>query len=55
MEALLKLIKFRKDLGFEFELTCFLLFHFSVGYFVSLDYAFLDKMNQGKIQLQEPT
>jgi hypothetical protein len=23
MEAILELIKFRKDLGFEFELTCF--------------------------------
>ena len=48
MEALLKLIKFRKDLGFEFELTCFLLLDISVGYFVSLYCAFLDKINQGK-------
>ena len=43
MEAILELIKFRKDLGFEFELTCFLLLYFSVGYIVRLDCAFLDK------------
>ena len=43
MEAILELIKFRKDLGFEFELTCFLLLYFSVGYIVRLDCVFLDK------------
>ena len=48
MEAILELIKFRKDLGFEFELTCFLLFYFLVGYFVSQDCAFLDKCKQVK-------
>ena len=48
MEAILELIKFDKDLGFEFELTCFLLFYFLVGYFVSKDCAFLDKLKQEK-------
>jgi len=48
MEAILELIKFDKDLGFEFELTCFLLLDISVGYFVSLDCAFLDKLKQEK-------
>ena len=48
MEAILELIKLHKDLGFEFELTCFLLLDISVGYFVSLDCAFLDKRKQGK-------
>jgi hypothetical protein len=55
MEAILELIKFDKDLGFEFELTCFLLLYVLVGYFVSQDCAFLDKINQGKTRLQEPT
>ena len=40
--------KFRKDLGFEFELTCFLLLDILVEYFVSQDCAFLDKRKQGK-------
>ena len=54
MEAILELIKFDKDLGFEFELTCFLLLYVLVGYFVSQDCAFLDKLKQVKNRYQAP-
>jgi len=48
MEAILELIKFHKDLGFEFELTCFLLLDISVGFFISLDCAFKNDGGQEK-------
>jgi hypothetical protein len=46
--------KFHRGLGFEFELTFFLLLYFSVGYIVSLNCAFLDKRKQAKNRYQAP-